>query len=153
MWFVLPRSCSRTSAPGVIKLSILVEQRTLFFTKIMHFHYMTYMATPLHQVNCLRDHEILVDPSVLCYHYYVENFSDLCPRGEMKISKEVHQFDSFYLGVGSDHEIYNFLFPYPLDATNQISSPQQFFYEEGVNGRRMMMDTKQPILFCYIIIM
>ena len=47
-----------------------------------------------------------------------------CTGVEKKILKEIHQFYTLYpkitpLGVGG-HEIYNFLSPYPTDATYQI---------------------------------
>ena len=56
---------------GLSDLCLEVEKK--IFKEIMHFHFMTYMATSLH--------------------------NNLCPRG---------------------HEIYNFLSPYPTDATYQI---------------------------------
>ena len=63
---------------------------------------------------------ILVDPSLV--QYYILSLSDLC-QGVEKIWEEIHQlydFDFKSTPLGGRHEIYNFLSPYPADATSQI---------------------------------
>ena len=148
----------------------------------MHFHYMTYMATPQHKNPCPGGHEIYnFGRPFLGHHYYVRSLSDLClgvkkrifkgimhfhymtymatpqpknpcPRGlkftiwvdpSLVIITIIHLFCLKYaldqrrrffkkyinftlftpklppLWVGG-HEIYNFLSPYPTDATYQI---------------------------------
>ena len=88
---------------------------------------MTYMATPQHKNPCPGGHEIYnFGRPFLGYHYYILGLSDQCLGVEKKIFQEIHQFYIFYpkitpppFGWGG-HEIYNFLSPYPTDATNQI---------------------------------
>ena len=56
---IWPRPSTRTPAPGVMKFTFLVDPYYILglsdlclgvekkiFKEIMHFHYMTYMATP-----------------------------------------------------------------------------------------------------------
>ena len=43
------------------------------FKEKMHFHYVTYMATPQHKNPCSRGHDILVDLSlVIIYSLYAK---------------------------------------------------------------------------------
>ena len=157
----------------------LGEQRKRYFKEIMHFHYMTYMATPQHKNPDPGGHEIYnFGRPFLGHHYYILGLSDLCLGVEKKIVKEIMQiqymtpmampqhknpsprcheiytilvdptWSSYFvclinareqrrrffkkysnftlftpklpsLWVGG-HEIYNFLSPYPRDATYQI---------------------------------
>ena len=56
------------------------------------------------------------------HYYYILGLSDPCLEVEKKIFREIHQFYIKKLspcGMGG-REIYNFLSPYPLDATYQI---------------------------------
>ena len=59
----------------------------------MQFHYMTYMALPLHKNPCPRGHEIYnFDRPFLGHHYYILGLSDLCLGVEKKIFKEIMHF-------------------------------------------------------------
>ena len=90
---------------------------------------MTCMATPLQRNPCPRGHEIYYfGRPFLGHHFYILSWSQPCPCVE-KIYKEKHiyRFTRFTpnlprlgIGKGGGHEIYNFLFPYPTDATYQI---------------------------------
>ena len=122
-----------------------VENKIL--KEIMHFHHMTYMTTPQHKNPCPRGHEIYnFGRPFLGHHYYILGLSNLCLGVEQKMLKEkmhfhnmtymwprpctrtpapeIQQFYSFYHKIifpwGRGHEIYNFLSPYPTDATYQI---------------------------------
>ena len=86
------------------------------------------MATPQHKNPCLGGHEIYnLGRPYLGHYYYTLSFYEPC-HGVKKIFKEIHiNFTHFTpklppLGVGGGHEIYNFLSPYPTDATYQIWS-------------------------------
>ena len=88
----------KNPCPGVMKFTILVdpslvnitlyivclinnwEQRRKIFKAIMHFHYMTYMATPQHKNPCpgVMKFTIWVDPSFV-HHYYTLSLSETCP--------------------------------------------------------------------------
>ena len=103
---------------GLSDLCLGVEK--MIFKEIMHFYYMTYMATPQHKNPYPGGHEIynFGRPS-LGHHYYihVNGLSDLCLGVEKKIFKEIQQFtllpqNDLPFGWGG-HEIYNFLSPYP----------------------------------------
>ena len=62
----------------------------------------------------------------LGHHYYTISLYGQCTGIEKKINLKIHQFYSFYpqttfpWGGGGGDEIYNFLSPYPSDATYQI---------------------------------
>ena len=73
---------------------------------IMHFHYMTFMVMPQHKNPCPRGLEIYkFGRPFLGHHYYILSLSEhFLPQNYLP------------LGVGG-HEIYNFLSPYPKDAT------------------------------------
>ena len=59
----------------------------------MHFHYMTYMATPSHKNPCHGGHEIYnFGRPFLCYQNYILSLSDLCLGVEKKIFKEIMHF-------------------------------------------------------------
>ena len=113
-----------TTCLGLSDLCLGVEKT--FLKKIMHFHNMSYMTTPLHKNRCPRGHEIYnFGKPFLAYHYYILGLSDLCLVVEKKIFlKKYSNFTLFTpqlppLWVGG-HEIYNFLSPYPTDAKCQI---------------------------------
>ena len=72
-------------------LCLGVEKK--IFKEILHFHYMTYMAMPLHKNPCPRGHEIYnYDRPFLSHHYYILALSHLCLGIEKKIVKEIMQF-------------------------------------------------------------
>ena len=87
------------------------------------------MAKPLQKNPFPRGYEIyhFIRP-FLCHHYYIHGLSDVCLGVQKKIFKEIQQFYTFYPkityplggGGGGGHEIYNFLSPYPTEATYQI---------------------------------
>ena len=59
----------------------------------MHFHYRTYMATPLQKNPCPGGHEIYnFGRPVLGYRYYILGLSDLCLGVEKKIFKDLMHF-------------------------------------------------------------
>ena len=81
-----------TLDPGIMNVTILVDPSLVIitiiilslsdlclgvekqiFTKLMHFHHMTYMATPKHKNPCAGGHEItiLVDPSLVIITIYL----------------------------------------------------------------------------------
>ena len=85
----------------------------------MHFHYMTYMVTPLHKNLCPRCHEIYnFRRPFLVRHYYILGLSDLCLGVEKKIFKEKMHFHYMtYMAkplhpYPRGHEIYNFGTPF-----------------------------------------
>ena len=88
------------------------------------------MATPQHKNPCRGGHEIYnLGKSTLPWSLLLFTLSLYEPcHGVKKIFKEIHiNFTHFTpklppLGVGEGHEIYNFLSPYPTDATLQIWS-------------------------------
>ena len=90
---------------------------------------MTYMGTPLHRKPCPGGHEIYKFGITFHILYYTLSLSKPYPVVEKKIFQEihVHQFFPFYLRMRG-LEIYNFLSPYPKDASYQIWSRmvQQF---------------------------
>ena len=68
------------------------------FKEMMHFHYMTYMATPYHKNICPGGHEMYnFGRPFLGHHYYIISLSDLC-LGIENIFYEVlvHQFYTFF---------------------------------------------------------
>ena len=61
--------------------------------EIMHFHYMTYLATFLHKNPCPEGHEIYNFGGLfLGYHYYTLSMSDLCLGVDKKIFMEIIYF-------------------------------------------------------------
>ena len=65
-------------------LCLGVEKK--IFKEIMHFHYVTYMATPQHKNPCPGGHEIYnFGGPFLGHHYYILGLSDQCLGGEKKI--------------------------------------------------------------------
>ena len=100
------------------------------FKEIMQFHNMTYMAMPQPKNPCSKSHQIYnFGKPFLGHHYYILSFkSDLCLGVEKKIFKEIMHF--YYMTnmamplhknpYPGGHEIYNFLSPYPTDATYYI---------------------------------
>ena len=72
--------------------SLVVEPSLPVFKEIMHFHSVTYMATPEHKNPCPRGHEIYnCGRAFLGHHYYILGLSDLC-LGVEKIFKEIMHF-------------------------------------------------------------
>ena len=60
-----------------------------FEKKIMHVHYMTYMATPEHKNPYPRGHEIYnFGRPFLGHHYYILSLFALCLRVERRFLKE-----------------------------------------------------------------
>ena len=87
---------------------------------------MTCIAMPYNNNPCPDGQEIYnLGKSFLGhdYMYYIFSLSESCPWVD-KIFKEKHQFYTFYppnyFPFGRGHENYNFLSPYPTDATYQI---------------------------------
>ena len=78
----------------ILSLSVLclgVEKK--IFKEIMHFHYMTYMATPYNKNPCPGGHEIYnFGGPFLCHHNYILSLSNLCLGVEKKIFKEIMHF-------------------------------------------------------------
>ena len=63
---------------GLSDLCLGVEKK--IFKEIMHFYYMTYMATPWHKNPCPWGHEIYNSGSpFFCHHYYTLSLSKPCP--------------------------------------------------------------------------
>ena len=69
---------------GLYDLRLGVEKKMV--KEIMHFHYLTYMTTPLLKNPCPRGHEIYnFSWPFLGHHYYILGLSDLCLGVEKKI--------------------------------------------------------------------
>ena len=67
-----------------------VEEK--IFKEVIHFHYMTYMATPQHKNACTRNHEIYnFGRPFLGHHNYIHTLSVLCLGVENKTFKEIMQ--------------------------------------------------------------
>ena len=65
-------------------LCLGVEKK--IFKEKMHFHYMTYMATPYHKNPCPGSPEIYnLGRPFLGHHYYILGLSDQCLGVEKKI--------------------------------------------------------------------
>ena len=91
--------CTRTAAPGVMKVFILVQPflghlmsdfclgvEKKIFIGIMHFHYMTYIATHYHKNPCPRGHENYnFGKPLLGHHYFILSLFDLCLGVQKKI--------------------------------------------------------------------
>ena len=76
------------------------EKRRIFL--IMHFHYITYIATPWHKNLYPRAHEIYnFGRPFLGHHYYKLSLYGPCPGENNKIFKEIHQFCNFYPQITS----------------------------------------------------
>ena len=94
-----------------------VEEKILI--EILHFHLMTYVATPQHQNPCSAGQEINnFGRLFLGHHYYI--FECVVYAW---IFKEIHKFytlPQITSPWGEGHEIYNFLASFPTDATYQI---------------------------------
>ena len=95
----------------------------------MHFHNMTYMATPQHQNPCYRGHKIYnFSRPFLGQHYYILGLSNLCLGVERKIFKEMMHFKyKTYRATPQNknpcprgHEIYNFGKPFFFIITTQL---------------------------------
>ena len=100
-------------------LCLGVEKKIL--KEMMHFHYMTYLVTPLHKNPCLRGHESYnFGRPFLDHHYYKLDMSDLCLGVEKKILKEMMHFHYMTYLVTPlhknpclrGHESYNFVRPF-----------------------------------------
>ena len=61
------------------------------FKEILHFHYMTYMATPKHTNPCLGGHENFGRP-FLSHRYYTLSLSNLCLGVKNNIFKGIMHF-------------------------------------------------------------
>ena len=73
--------------------------KTKILKEIMHFHYMTNMATPQNKNPCPRGQEMFnVCRPLLGYHFFILGLSDQCPGVEKKI-KKLYQFYIFYLEI------------------------------------------------------
>ena len=69
---------------GLSDLCLGVEKS--IFKEIMHFHYMTYMTTPMHKNPCPRGHEIYNFGRIFLGHdNYILGLSDQCLGVEKKI--------------------------------------------------------------------
>ena len=105
---------------GLTLFDICLRVEKKIFKEIMHGHALAQEPLPM------GSHEIYnFGRPFLGHHYYTPSLSEPCPWVQKKIFKEIYQFYTFYpkilpLGVGGGHEIYNFLSPYPTDATYQI---------------------------------
>ena len=86
---------------------------------------MTYMATPQHKNPWSRGHKSYnFLKSFLGHHYCKLSLFEPCSGVDKKIFKKYINFTLFVpklppLGEGG-YEIYNFLSPFPTDATHQI---------------------------------
>ena len=87
------------------------------FLEILHFHYLTYMATPYHKNPCLGGNEIYnFGRTFLCNHHYILSLSDLCLRVKKKNFKGIMHFQYMtYMATPQQknpcpggHEIFNF---------------------------------------------
>ena len=68
-------------------LSLGVEKK--IFKVTMHFHYITFMATPYRKNPCAWDHESYnFCRPFLVHHYYILSLLNLCPWVEKKIFQE-----------------------------------------------------------------
>ena len=86
----------------ILSLSNLCLGVEKIFKEIMHFHYMTYMATPWHKNPCPGGHEIYnFGRPFLGHHYYTLSFYGSCMGVEKEIFKEIHQFNTFYPKITS----------------------------------------------------
>ena len=55
------------------------------------------MSRPQDKNPCPRDHEVHnFGGTFLSHHYFILSLSDLCVGVERKISKEIHQFYTYY---------------------------------------------------------
>ena len=122
------------------------------FKEIMHFHYMTYMATPQHKNPCpgVMKVTISVDPSLvmvtITIHLVCLNHA---PEQRSKLFYETHQFYTFNHKIpsfqGGGHVIYNFLCPDRTDATYQIWIRLAQYFLRRRCKRMTDDDGRQPI--------
>ena len=123
------------------------------FKEIMYFHYMTYTTTSQHKNPSPGGYErYTFERPFLGHHCYILSLSDQCLGVEIKILLEIQQFYTFTPKITSPgmrgHDIYNFLSPYPTDATyqivhNQIVKIGSVVHEKEMlthDGRRTMDD-------------
>ena len=76
---------------GLSDVCLGVEKK--FFNDIMQFHYMTYMATPLHKNPCPRVLEIYnFGRPFLGHHCYKLGLSDACPLPVLRLGVEKKMF-------------------------------------------------------------
>ena len=99
------------------------EERRRFLKGIMHFHYMTYMATPCKNP-CPGGHEIYnLSRPFLGHHYFTLVLSETCPWVDKKIffrnTSILHLLPQNNLPFGWRSWNLQFLSPYPTDATYQ----------------------------------
>ena len=94
------------------------------FKGIMHFHYMTYMATFYHNYFDRWGYEIhnVGRPFPSFHSQYVRFVLSILRSREEHL--KINQFYAFYLKVSpfefEGYEVYNFLSPYHTNATYQI---------------------------------
>ena len=73
----------------LVCLIYAMEKRRRFFKEIMHFHYMTYMDTPLHKNPCLGGHEIYnFGGNFIVNHCYILGFK-LAPFRKNEVFKPI----------------------------------------------------------------
>ena len=118
------------------------------FKQIMHFHYMTYMATPQPWGHIIYS----FGRPFLDHRYYTLSLTELCP-GEEKIFKEILQFYTSYsqntpppplVGVGRGSWNLQFLvfLPYRCYIPFGKDWPSSS-WEEDVNARRPPHDEQR----------
>ena len=105
---------------------ICLRVETKIFKEIMHFHYITYIATPLHKSPCPRGHELYNFSRPFLGHYnYILRLSVLFLGVEKKILKEIMLLRYMtYMATllhknpcPGGHEIYNLVDPSLLIIT------------------------------------
>ena len=98
---------------SLFDLCLDVEKK--IFKEIMQFHYMTYMATPVHKNPCPRGHEIYnFGRPFLGHHYYILGLSDLCLGIEKNIFKEIMQFHYMTYMATYRRRFFNFVNSFSL---------------------------------------
>ena len=92
--FILHHNCTL----GLSDLCLRVEKKIL--KEIMHFHYMTYMASLLHKNPCLGGHEIYnFGRPFLCHQYYTLSLYGPCQWEEKKVFKKYSNFIFIYIYI------------------------------------------------------
>ena len=82
--FGRPFFCHHYNTLSLSDLCLGVKEK--IFKEIMHFHYMTYMATPMYKNPCPGGHEIYnFGRSFLGYHNYALGLYGPCSGVEKKI--------------------------------------------------------------------
>ena len=109
--------------------------------EIMHFHYITYMATLYHKNPCPWGHEIYnLGWPLLGHHCYAISYCELCLGVEKRIFKEINQFFTFlpqnYLSLGWGVVTFTIscLLPLQMLHTKFGQDWPSGFWEEYVNG-------------------